>query len=851
VPLISALAPIAAALACLMSSPTPAVADEADFIFDDTRVLTYELTFAQPDWWDSLTVYFETYDDVPYLPATFTFEGQVLDSIGVRFKGNSSYWGHPGVKKPFKIKFDKFDENQLFYGLKKTNLNNSFKDPTMLREEIFLDLLRNRQMPAMRANHVRLLINGELWGLYVQVEQVDKIFFQGYLGGAEDGNLFKGDPHGTLEWLGPDPDPYKQNYELKTNEEKDDWSDLIHLIDVLNHTPPENLQEDFAAVFEVPVFLEFLAANNLFVNLDAYVGTGHNYYVYHCQATDRFLHYPWDCNEAFGVFNFGMNLNQIQSLDPFWLPPLQWGRRPLCERVWSVFDWQRSYLRHIAATLREDFTTENLYPRIDELADLIRPYVYEDPNKMYSNEDFEANLEHAIWPAPHTIPGFKDFIQARISYMDPWLDQFSSRSDLRLNELQSVNAATITDEYGDYDPWIEIYNLGPGLVHIQTVYLTDNPGEPFLWELPIGDLDDGRFLLLWMDGETGEGANHASFTLDPAGGTLQLYKSNGGSPELIDEISYPALEPDVSYGRNPDGEGDWELMHTPTPEEPNTPDSLVFDGICVNEFLASNDTVLPDEYGEYDDWVEIAHLGSQAVSLVGWGLTDDLSDPFKWTFPETTLAVGTYLIVWFDDDPEQGPLHTPFKLSASGEQIGLFLPDGTPVDTLTFGEQTTDISMGRYPDGADEWVFFDEPTPGAPNVEGSGVPDGPGAPEALEMDWSVRIYPVPLRGNALTILLGSGQSVQDGRNALGAGSALRGAGIYDLQGRRVRDLLQTLAGGDVGSAGGSPRSSGTSGELRLSWNGRDESGRAVTGGVYFLRLDGAAGPMMRKLILVQ
>ena len=102
-----------------------------------------------------------------------------------------------------------------------------------------------------------------------------------------------------------------------------------------------------------------------------------------------------------------------------------------------------------------------------------------------------------------------------------------------------------------------------------------------------------------------------------------------------------------------------------------------------------------------------------------------------------------------------------------------------------------------------------------------------------------------------------GQSVQDGGDALGvglglgAGSALRGAGIYDLQGRRVRDLLQTLAGGDVGSAGGSPRSSDTSGELRLSWDGRDENGRAVTGGVYFLRLDGAAGPMMRKVILVQ
>ncbi len=813
------LCAIAAPLVLLPSlvflPPATTRADEADLIFDDTEVLTYELSFAQPDWWDSLTIYFEM-DDPPYLPATFTFQDQVFDSVGVRFKGNSSYYGYPGVKKSFKLKFDKFHEEQRFYGLKKTNLNNSFKDPTMLREKVYLDFLRGRSIPAMRANHVRLLINGELWGLYVQVEQVDKIFFQGYYGDDEDGNLFKGDPHGTMEWLGPDPEPYKHNYELKTNEEEDDWSDLIHLIDVLNHTPIEMLQDSLGANFDAPVFLEFLAANNLFVNLDAYIGTGHNYYVYHRQSDDRFVHFTWDCNEAFGNFNYGMPLWQIYSLDPHWLPPSPPPRpRPLVERIWEIYDWDRSYLRWIATMLRENFIADSLHARIDELADMIRPYVYEDMNKMFTNSQFETNLQSPIQSGPFIIPGLKEFVSERIVFMEPRLDQFASRSDLALNELQSVNATTCSDEWGDFDPWLEIYNRGPGRVHIQEVYLTNDPEQPFLWTLPNTDLEDGVFLLLWIDGEPEEGDKHASFALDPAGGTLQLYKSHMGSPVLIDEVTYPPLETDAAYARIPDGEGAWEVTHIPTPNEPNVPDAPNAEGMFINEFLASNDTVLADEFGEYDDWVEIVNLGDVGISLAEWGLTDDLADPLKWTFPDTTIAPGAFMIIWTDDDPEQGPLHTTFKLSASGEQIGLFLPDATPVDTLSFGEQTTDISMGRLPDGGENWVFFESPTPGASN---GGISCTPGP----DVTAAAHLCPSPFTGNRLTLRW---------RPAEGGHVS---AGVYDFQGRRVALLRskQALAGN----------------ELILHWDGMDARGCAVPSGIYLIHLkDRQAASTIRLL----
>ncbi len=150
--------------------------------------------------------------------------------------------------------------------------------------------------------------------------------------------------------------------------------------------------------------------------------------------------------------------------------------------------------------------------------------------------------------------------------------------------------------------------------------------------------------------------------------------------------------------------------------------------LFVNEFLASNDSVLADEYGEYDDWVEIYNGTDEEISLAGLHLTDSPTEPDRFTFPDTTIGPRGFLLVWCDNDPEQGPLHTGFKLRASGEFIGLYesqMHGMVPIDTLSFGQQTTDVSYGRLPDGGPEWVFFDDPTPGAPN--GAQGADEPGA----------------------------------------------------------------------------------------------------------------------------
>jgi hypothetical protein len=145
--------------------------------------------------------------------------------------------------------------------------------------------------------------------------------------------------------------------------------------------------------------------------------------------------------------------------------------------------------------------------------------------------------------------------------------------------------------------------------------------------------------------------------------------------------------------------------------------------LVINEFMASNnsDSNIHDPQGDFDDWIEIYNNSDANIDLAGMYLTDNLGSPTKWQIPtgypsQTTVPPDGFVVFWADEEPPEGPLHTNFKLSADNEEIGLFATDGsTLIDDLTFGEQTTNISYGRYPDANDNWRFFSTPTPGADN----------------------------------------------------------------------------------------------------------------------------------------
>ncbi|MHC4463830.1 MAG: CotH kinase family protein, partial [Planctomycetota bacterium] len=148
--------------------------------------------------------------------------------------------------------------------------------------------------------------------------------------------------------------------------------------------------------------------------------------------------------------------------------------------------------------------------------------------------------------------------------------------------------------------------------------------------------------------------------------------------------------------------------------------------LVINEFMASNSSGsdINDLQGDHDDWLEIYNTGSIPVDIGGMYLSDNLSNPIKCQIPDdspndTTIGPYGHLLIWADEDSEDGPLHVEFKLSGDGDEIGLFDTDGnTLVDSIVFGDQVTDISYGRYPDSGYAWRFMGFPTPEAQNNAG-------------------------------------------------------------------------------------------------------------------------------------
>ena len=819
-----------------------ATADEADRLFDDSYVHELRIFFEDANWYNTLYQSHANDPDDPYFAARIEYEEIVMDPVGVRFKGNSSF-GIPGVKKAFKLDFDEYDEENdtlTFLGLKKLNLNNGFKDPTMLRAKMFLDFAAN-YLPSIRAVHTRVFVNDVYWGLYLAVEQVDKTFAQDRYGDSEDGNLFKGaasddtsgpqsDFGSDLTWLGTDPTPYYDFYQLKTNETENDFTELIEFINVLNNTPTGDFPTELEPILDVWGALACIALNSLFVNLDSYAAVAHNYYLYDRDDNGRFTHLFWDTNEAFGRFLMGVDYwDDPLELDPYWLPestPMDPNpERPLMEQLWEVAEYSDYYENIMALMLDSGFDTASIQARIDELADLIRADVYADGNKMYSNANFETNLYYDISEGGPggVIYGLRNFVSQRASYLNGVLPSLDGVEELYINELMADNETAHSDEQGEFDDWVEIYNAESHAVDLAGYWVTD--GNEDLWQIPTGSpgettVSAGGYLVVWFDKDEEDGPMHVEAKLDDEGEEVFLYAPD--RVQLVDYCRFELQYDDVSYGRYPDGGPEWVFFanHTPVasnqapvniapwilavgqePQFPTAADEVtvsaliqdlsqvvsasiwvdhgtgwedspmtllgddIWNGtipahsegtevfyyieaiddeagvtlypegapydrlgytvladpcaqpLLINEFLASNDTY-PDEHGEFDDWVELYNPTPCTVNLNGIYITDDLTDPTKYQIElglDSLLAQGEYVIIWCDNDSEQGPFHTDFKLSAGGEQLGVLFADGlTWADSLSWGEQTVDISYGRYPNGGDSWDFL-TPTPGASN----------------------------------------------------------------------------------------------------------------------------------------
>lgn len=386
-----------------------------DLVYDETVISTYHLVFEEGAW-DDLQDDWGT--DVP---ATLYWGDEVYPDVGVHYKGNVSL-DYAGEKKSLKLDFDEFVADQRFHGLERINLHNGFKDPTLVRESLAYAIHEAAGDVASRTSHARVTItvpglyDEEYFGLYVNVEAVDRKYVRDRLG-DEEGTLYEG---GDFRWYGPDWEEYvPYPYEPKTNRTSDDHAALVRFLDVLNNTPTPELGAAIVEVFDVDRFIGWLAANTLLSNMDGVPGGGGNCFLYHDAMRDKMVLIPWDMNEAFGSTSEGLSVEELLTLDvhePVVFP----GAQPLIERLLEVPEIVDAYDERLLDLVDGAFAEATLVARMEALRELIRDDVYADARRHYSNEQFEQSFDEDVpglpdppYPEGNVVIGLSRFIRER------------------------------------------------------------------------------------------------------------------------------------------------------------------------------------------------------------------------------------------------------------------------------------------------------------------------------------------------------------------------------------------------------------------------------------------------------
>jgi hypothetical protein len=321
------------------------------------------------------------------------------------------------------------------------------------------------------------------------------------------------------------------------------------------------------------------------------------------------------------------------------------------------------------------------------------------------------------------------------------LTNLPSFPPLWINEVQAENVTGIVDNNGEREPWIEIFNTSTSAVSLEGLYLSLGYSNLTQWAFPAGSsIGPTQFLVVFADGEAGEtsGAQyHTSFRLPPANGSLALSRLHNGAPQVLDYINYSGVHADKSFGSFPDGQPfeRFEFFY-PTPRGTND-GRLAPVVVFINEWMAGNTNALADPAdGDFDDWFELYNPGTSTIDLAGYYLTDVLTNRTKYLITTNgphTIAPGGYLLVWADNETGQNmsggvpraDRHVNFQLAAGGEAIGLFAPDGTQIDAITFTNQIDDVSEGRCPDGGATIIAMTNATPRTANagcVGGNAAP---------------------------------------------------------------------------------------------------------------------------------
>jgi CotH kinase protein/Lamin Tail Domain/Secretion system C-terminal sorting domain len=627
-----------------------------------------EINFSQSNW-DYILDTAKQGSDSYTLAQWVRINGVLFDSVGVKYKGNSSF--NPlNVKNPLHIELNHFKE-QDYLSYKDIKLSNGFNDPSCIREALLYSIIQQYTI-ASRSNYAQVYINGQLMGQYTNTEAVTNRFLEDRFYSKDNSFVFADNGGCDLRYKGNDSTQYATPYTIKSDY---GLADLMRFCDTLNN--------NIAAIenrLDVDRTLWMLALTNVFVILDSYIGSSkHNYYLYEDQH-GRFNPIVWDLNGGLGVFakannNVSLTTAQMQNMslllhqnDSLW---------PLVRKVLSIPTYKKMYIAHMKTIVQENLDNSSYITKAQHLQSILDTAIQSDPNLFFNYNSFLSNLNTSVTSGPRIIPGITELMSVRTNYLNA-TPEFALVAP-------SISNITLSDTFPIVNTNIFITaSISNGvdvfLAHRNSLH------DRFVKQVM---LDDG----LHGDGIAGDGVYGASILVGNSNMQYYLYAENNNagmfSPARAEHEFYIL---NANYASLSPGQ------------------------VVINEILSLNTTSTQNANGLFTDWIELYNTTSSTVSLDYLLLSDKISHPNKWQFPQGyTIPPFGYFIVWADGDTSSNEVHCSFGFSGNGEEAILSYANGTIIDSTTYPIQSDDVTWGRIPNGIGPFMYL-QPTFNAVNL---------------------------------------------------------------------------------------------------------------------------------------
>ncbi len=410
-------------------------------LFDTTKVHSIDIVM---DDWDE---FIADCEDKEYAECAVVIDGEAYKNVAIRAKGNNSLTSvspYGNDRYSFKVEFDHYDDTKNYYGLDKLNLNSLIHDNTMMKDYLVYQMMREEGVASPLCSYAYITVNGEDWGLYLAVEGIEEAFLQRNFG-RDYGELYKPDslrngggrPEGNgnnadvkLQYIDDDPESYDNIFDNAKTDITD--ADKKRLIESLKRLSAADAV-DIESVVDAEQVINYFVVHNFVCNFDSYTGSMvHNYYLYENNGCLAMI--PWDYNLAFGNFqghssaealvNFPID-TPVSSGDIESLPMLAW--------IFADSEYTDEYHRSMAEFMANYFESGHFDQVLDEVSELITPYVEKDPTKFCSYEEFTVGVD-----------ALREFCRLRAESVAGQLDG----SIPATSEGQSLDASTLVGADG-------------------------------------------------------------------------------------------------------------------------------------------------------------------------------------------------------------------------------------------------------------------------------------------------------------------------------------------------------------------------------------------------------------------